>query len=489
MPLQLLVTSKFLRSYRSASPNLQAMAEGAVHDFVKRYRSAPTTCIRHYEPVKRLQTCKRLDGTQTNIREFEIGGGERMLCDWIAPTLTLVDLGNHSLISKSDCLATRNALTSLEDAPAQFWPTSRRPFFVQQPSSRWKTFANELSPDWIYYLDDEQRNVVESIYDDSIDVLLSAGYHQVHAIIGGPGTGKTSILLNLLKRYHDEGDICVQMVATDEVCKYLHSATHIDPGHFANFVSSEANCEVFLFDDPPNTNSLKQIVNIGKDGRAKVIVLAFDPLQLDDALSDAEYRAFLKAHKVREHILRTCYRQKENVGIATKEVVDSIAQSTPFLATEKQQAHWEEHRRLTEISNQLRFVNPFGYTQLHENAKLTDLESELDSLLRQPGGLWRHYPPLLVAVVDDSLETLPERWRQKLEQSRIRYRLVTAPQLGQIKGVEYQHVFVVTGQGLWAQLNQGFQGSGRKTYNQRRLLRIPFSRAKDRLVVFVLSKF
>jgi hypothetical protein len=33
----------------------------------------------------------------------------------------------------------------------------------------------------------------------------------------------------------------------------------------------------------------------------------------------------------------------------------------------------------------------------------------------------------------------------------------------------------------------GFKGSGQSVYNERRLLRIPFSRAKDSIVTFVVG--
>jgi superfamily I DNA/RNA helicase len=65
---------------------------------------------------------------------------------------------------------------------------------------------------------------------------------------------------------------------------------------------------------------------------------------------------------------------------------------------------------------------------------------------------------------------------------------VTISQLTEIKGLEFQHAFLFIGQALFRDLQEGFSGSGQATYHRRRLLRIPFSRAKDSLVTFVMAR-
>jgi broad-specificity NMP kinase len=409
-----------------------------------------------------------------------------MMCDWKSPALTLVDLGGHSLIPDSDCTNVRKALEATNDAPEQFWPQIQESFFVRLTSKEWRTFGTELFADWIYYLDEEQCHITESIYEDSIPILLGEGYYRVHVLLGGPGTGKTCILLNLLKRFYEEGGFDVGLVIAEEVGQYIQSSTSIDVNRFRCEFPLQSKLDVLLIDDPSSTQTLRQIGDCGNSGSAKVIVLAFDPLQLDEPLSDEGYEEFEAQHNAVRHVLHTCYRQKEHVGKATKRIVDSIAKSTPFLADEKQQKHWNEHRVLTELSNGLRFVNPYGYANLYEQATASNLRFEIDELKRQPGGLWSHYTPLLVAVIHESLVWPPDEWLKILDRSGVDYRTVAAIDLRLVKGVEFQHVFVIVSAKICRQLNEGFQGSGRRTYDQRRLLRIPFSRAKDRLVIFTL---
>ena len=58
-------------------------------------------------------------------------------------------------------------------------------------------------------------------------------------------------------------------------------------------------------------------------------------------------------------------------------------------------------------------------------------------------------------------------------------------QVASIKGMEYQHVLLVIGEDLFEQLESGFEGSGQGEYHNRRMMRIPFTRAKDSLVTIV----
>ena len=58
-------------------------------------------------------------------------------------------------------------------------------------------------------------------------------------------------------------------------------------------------------------------------------------------------------------------------------------------------------------------------------------------------------------------------------------------ELSLIKGLEFQHVFLILDRATHDTLESGFEGSGVRVYDSRRLLRIPFSRAKDSLVTFV----
>jgi len=67
----------------------------------------------------------------------------------------------------------------------------------------------------------------------------------------------------------------------------------------------------------------------------------------------------------------------------------------------------------------------------------------------------------------------------------LRYDKVALSEIGSaVKGLEYQHVALVLSRERLIAVQNGFSGTGRRLYNDYRLLRIPFTRAKDSLAVF-----
>lgn len=105
-----------------------------------------------------------------------------------------------------------------------------------------------------------------------------------------------------------------------------------------------------------------------------------------------------------------------------------------------------------------------------------------------PGPIRLAWPPLMIALIDPELPQLPIDWSRALAKSGIRSVVLGPEEMANAKGVEFQHVFVAMYPELFDQLDNGFEGSGQRIYNHRRLLRIPFSRGKDSLVVFSVRR-
>jgi len=189
-----------------------------------------------------------------------------------------------------------------------------------------------------------------------------------------------------------------------------------------------------------------------------MLVVAFDPCQRGDALADAALDSWVEKYGITLHELMTCYRQKEVVGRRAVAVANTVAKSTPFLAKEKVSGFRQDHHRLTELANGIRFINPYGYEEVYHDAVLRNWRAEVRRIMRLP--LWRHWRPLLVALVEDrgAPITLPPEWERAL--SPIDFQVVRASEMEDIKGLEYQHVFIVIASDLYDQLNQGFRGSG-----------------------------
>jgi hypothetical protein len=217
-------------------------------------------------------------------------------------------------------------------------------------------------------------------------------------------------------------------------------------------------------------------------GPLRAVVVAFDPLQLSESLSDADYSGMVEAHEAKEWRLRDCYRQKEVVGRHALQIATRVAESSPYLDESKQRRHAKAHRKLTNRANFLTFRNPSGHAVTYPHGTLRDWREHVRWIARQ-APLWTHWAPVLV-IIEDGVE-LPPRWVQELDGADVTYELIRLRDLQTVKGLEYQHVVLVLSHERHADLERGFSGSGRRLYNDYRLLRIPFTRAKDSVAVFV----
>jgi len=472
------VTKNFMKSYDAAIVPLQGCIEGAVHDFVRSFRSNPTKCLQSYD---------RVAGRQDGFLEIDVAGGPRLIAALRDDALYLLDTGDHE-ITKRWAGRRMPKLSDAQPAPSQFLPESPGGFFSRVPNRGRSHFANEFDPEWLYFLDAQQAEVLRAILDGMQDGLLS-NRPGIFWIVGGPGTGKTCLLLNLLK-WAIEAKLKVSIRLSKPVADYIQRSLGKDLGKIVDTRESEdagtagggKDLDLLLVDDPSTLRGVRSAMDRVAGRTARFVVVGFDPLQMRDSLTDDEFSQVSREYKVSVLRLHTCYRQKEHVGRASAKVADAIAASTPFLAQDKIERYRNDREELTTLANQVRFPNPQGYVDVHLGATDQHVASEVRRIL---GGdpLWRHWPPLLV-VCDESL-SLPAGWKRAW--SQVRCVEADLDSLERLKGIECQHCFMIIGRELYEAVERGFKGSGQSVYNERRLLRIPFSRAKDSIVTFVVG--
>ena len=472
--LQISASERFLKAYRKAIFSLKGLTEGAVHDFVNLHRSDSTTLLRSYDRLAQLPG---------PVIEIDLSGGCRAVAHYSKDRLILLDMGEHEVVGRYDSAKLIRDLINNVTVPSQFWPEHQAKFFVSHPDQTVPFhYPQEISPEWMYFLTDEQQGV----FDDIADSLL-AGERNPHFLLGGPGTGKTCILLNLLKYFvdADDDDYRVGLVISDELKGYIESATrmNISTHCVRPNVKVLRNLNILLVDDPKR---IEHALRYKATNRNLSIVLAFDPLQLPEDLTDAQLNELTQDFDAKQHILTQCYRQKEKVGQTTKHVVDTVAASTPFLAESKVVQFREEREYLTQVSNNLIFVNPHGYTQTYPEASVRDFQTEVQRILSSDWLMWKHWPGLLVVLGDCELSE--EVNTVMIPLFAIGYvKILQLSQVEEVKGLEFQHVFIFLNRDEFTQIQNGFKGSGRSTYRSRTLLRIPFSRAKDSVVTFAVG--
>jgi hypothetical protein len=466
--VQIFASERFLKNYHRASVPLQGLAEGAIHDFVARQCSEPKIFLQKYD---------RLAHLSVPVLEVDLSGGPRLLAYYNDDTLTLLDMGGHEVVGQYDSNKLVHDIVNSQPIPDQFWPHNPSKFFSPNPDDvPYRKYPDEVSSDWLYFLEDEQYKV----YEDIATAILNND-PRPHFIVGGPGTGKTCIILNLLKLFV-EGGYNAGIIISSYLKDYIKSAGLDITPFFKSYYSYEDSspAELLFIDDPEN---IRDMFNSGAVQKAKMVVAAFDPLQLPYDFTDRKLDLVSNDFAVCRHELTICYRQKETVGQTTKNIVETIEASTPFLKQEKIDKFRKSREHLFRLSNNLKFVNPHGYTQAYSNFTIHELRTEVNRILKNQWLLWTHWPGLLILTDGYSLSAEDNQALQPLLHKDY---IVSLPfeRIEEIKGLEFQYVFIFMDSELYDELQNGFRGSGQKEYRRRQMYRIPFSRAKDGLIIF-----
>lgn len=476
--MKLHITKRFQRAYESASLGLKNLTEGAIHDLIRRYRSNPVTVLHTYD---------RLVHLDDRVLEIDLSSSHRLLADYGQNRLILLHMGGHEIVDRYSKHMYSYDRYNYVEAPQQFWP-ERSDFFQRNPDETVPIYYDdETSQKWLYFLAPQQEMVDQKLRSRIWKVVDQNKTVPSYFILGGPGTGKTCLLLNLLHFFHDISE--TRIIISEQLADYIDQSTNASTSQYrVSIFDNLENLDLLLIDDPSSTWEIEKVLQLHRSGVVRSVVIAFDPLQLNEALADKTHDQILQEYDVHAYALNTCYRQKENVGKTTKHVIDIVASSSPYSADYKIENHREQHQKLTALANEIIFVNPAGYVQYYVEATVANIQSEVNRILKEEWLLWRHYPGLLVVEGLADGYTLSDASRAALLplQQRNYIRWISLGEIEQVKGLEFQHVFIFIDLKLYKEIQYGFSGTGKRVYQNRRLLRIPFSRAKDSLVTFAL---
>lgn len=480
----LIVTAgAFAKQFAKLSVPLKTRVHLTVWDLKRRYAGA--------QPLE-SRRIRKVAGMKANIWRAKLDKGPRMLFHWDGQRVVLLSVGAHDITGNYSDRQFRTDVASAKVSEtakqlAQYEPT----FFGSDPDEALDTLANEeLVPEWIYYLDEEQAAVANRL-GKSARQLLRGDNTSIHVIVGGPGTGKTSLLLNLLDRARFLDGLEIHLRAQQQVLEYAQTGFTYSLFPFVKADEGGRIPRLVLIDDPQSFRDICRTAETAELARRQLVVFAFDPLQLASAITDYEYAEFVRRYRVTEHRLSSAYRQKAKVASAAKKVIDSVAKSTPFLDENTIRVFHKEHSKLTCFSNEPVFRNPHGYVKWYPEAEVSHIRQELLRLRENASLMWMHWSPLLV-VMDELIGGPDRRVIRELIHRNWSTRLLPPVYVGlneshKIKGTEHQHALLFLTAKTFGEIEHGFRGSGQSTYNKRRLLRIPFTRAKDTLCTFVLS--
>lgn len=425
----------------------------------------------------------------------------RIVFDSSSDALRLVDFADddtHTVVEALDRLKPgelASILNSVEPLPAlmaELWvrlnqEVSDEEFFeVVSGDSHLNMdrsiFTEEHFNEWIKFLDTPQ----EKIRDEILIALSGDLGHEVHFILGGPGTGKTMVLLDLASCYPLYADDEPNLILPAGVKHYVRAHDPYIPG-----LDGNPSAPVWLLDDPETFEIMVQRINEARVRKAKIVV-AIDPSQWHKRRTIEKFHAYLEGHQHHRYELSKGYRQGGGVGGPAVQLVRNfLTKSSAFAADarfdlERTQASlWEEL-----CLNQIEFADQSGILRIYDDSEdvLADLMSELREM--QTFENYRNWPKTLVGWT--SKTNLPPGVEKVLaevqkEYPGFQYRKRAYQQVMEVRGTEYDSAVLFVTAEQWGYLRSGIRGAGTEAWELVTPLLTFLTRAENRLAIFVVG--
>lgn len=471
-------TARFENNYNRYNGQ-RARIRARVNELKRKMEEEPTTWLRSME---------KLQDPVAAIYRDKVTEGDRLI---FSPTdgLLLVDVGPHEVMEEFQELGNqirRDILAEKSSVPAWFFSESKNQSPPVNPLARstlntgfdnsemrW-LYEEELNEAWLQFLDSQQAALKEAIFNK----LRVPGDFEFHLILGGAGTGKTIVLLNLALSLASAGRNVVCQFS-DQVIKYLNSGKQRVPG---SGLAMQPGA-VVLLDDPLNFTVLRQKLAEARKSEARALVVALDPFQWVERRVYEKFHALIEISQPIQHNLDVCYRQSKAVGQQAIDYTKSILDKTsPFMIDSKIANHKKQLDPLKQICvDSISFVDSGGRYKLYESNLTENFVKEFDRFLARDDK-WNHWHPML--IIFDSYEiSMPSSWINKIKGNNILYKSLN--QVHKIRGLEFQEVFVLLHEKTWQKLQDGVVGAG--TYDWEKLLSLHtvLTRSKDTTVIFV----
>jgi hypothetical protein len=173
---------------------------------------------------------------------------------------------------------------------------------------------------------------------------------------------------------------------------------------------------------------------------------------------EANFRKIFENVKYEIYPLWTCYRQTSGVGKKTLELTEKIYHaSSRYLDTLKQKAERAELQPYIDLSLGMSFVDDSGRYVLYDNNIEANYKIEV-TRFRARIDRWAHTSPIAF-VYDDEL---PKEFIKSLrsEASGLNRTEIPLSKYREIRGVEFQELFLFVTTDFWNDLNSGKMGVG-----------------------------
>ena len=473
--VEFLLTERFRRSYERYNGE-RARIRSKIFEISRKAEADPNSWRRNME---------RLHDPALEIYRFKVTEGDRLIFAIVDKKVILIDVGQHEIMKDFLELSNRTKtgiISQVQPIPNwylkySFPPAENRTTSLTQNEGedemRW-LFEEELSESWLQYLDDEQYEVRSTI----LDTIKNPGEFRFHLILGGAGTGKTVVLLNLALSLRELGRNVVTRFSA-QVLKYLNSGAQRVPGSTFSIQPGS----VVLLDDPGELAELKRMIQECLRVGARGLVVALDPFQWLERRVYEKFNDLIESLEPERHYLTSCYRQSSIVGSKALTFTSNILDKTsPFILDSKIEEHKKGIDPLREICiESVNFVDSGGRFRVFQSNLEENFAKEIKRI-RERVDLWQHWHPLLVVDDVDGFP-LPKPWKDLLRNSNSIVKHVE--DVSSIRGCEYQEVILLVGARTWNQIVNGVLGATSADWQRIISFHTLMTRPKDSLSIFV----
>jgi len=476
---------------------VQAMVISRTAELIRKAESNPALWHRYEEKLK--------DDSFGSVQAYKtaVTSGDRLVFVIEGDQLILVDIGKHEVM---DDYARMSKSARDKDIKSSYevdsWFANRlSKKLLEKSSTRSKenigkqrvnisdiiseeiqgddfryAFDEELNEKWVLFLDEQQSKVANEIYKD---IEIPEEKIKIHYILGGPGTGKTIVLLNIAIRL-ENADKAVSFQLSQGVLKYLNSGSTKVPG--ANLGPGPG--VVLLVDDPADLQSMTGIIRQAKSNKCKAVVIALDPLQWHEKEMPETFEKIWSNYENITHKLDVCYRQ--SAGVAKKQLklfTSLLGKNSRFLVEERQKQERVNLAPYLNLSLDMTFVDEAGRYKVYLSETQSNFIKEIERF-RKREYIWKHTHPIAFIYQDDlpkSIRDYAKKFSQGLNRIEFNY-----SDYKKTRGIEYQELFLFLDREFWDKINDGQQGLKTSDWQQIACLHTLFSRPKDGLVIFII---
>ena len=240
---------------------------------------------------------------------------------------------------------------------------------------------------------------------------------------------------------------------------------------------------VVLIDDPIDSDHLSDLIRKARSAKANSVVIALDPLQWHEKAMPENFEKIFANYNAKIYPLINCYRQSKGVAEKSMEITRQLfANNSRFILKEKQQIEKDNLAPFIKLSLGMQFVDDSGRYKIYTSEINDSIESEIKRF-REREFIWKHTNPI-VFVYDEHYSDKAKKFAQEKAHGINRLD-VNISRYQDIRGVEFQELFLFVSKNYWDSVTSGKKGLGSAEWERITCLHTILSRPKDGLCIFV----